>query len=114
MTLFEQSVNVVRRVFQTVLIEDTRTAGQAHGSESVILRDDNVPGTHAVDKGKIHAVRALVEDHGLGSVPLNAVGGIAQNQNRNAVSAADADGQVDDRAAVGVDQNGWHGRTSFI
>ena len=72
------------------------------------------PGPHAVDEGEIHAVRVFVEDYGFGSVPLDAVGGIAQNQNRNAASAANADGQVDDRAAVGVDQNSWHGRTSFI
>jgi len=85
-----------------------RTAGQAHGSESVILRDDNVPGTHAVDEGEIHAVRAFVEDYGFGSVPLDAVGGIAQNQNRNAVSMADADGQIHYGTAVGVDQNGCH------
>lgn len=114
MTLLEQSVNVVRCVFQTVLIEDTRTAGQAHGGEAVVLRDDDVPGAHVVDEGEIDAVRALVEDQRLGSVPLDAVGGVAQNQNRYAVRAADAEGQVDDRAAVGVDQNGWHERTSCL
>ena len=62
MALFEQPIHVVRRVFQTVLIEDTRTAGQAHGGESVVLRDDDVPGTHAVDEGKIDAVRAGFSD----------------------------------------------------
>ena len=74
MTLFEQPFNVVRRVFQTVLIEDTRTAGQAHGGEAVVLRDDDVPGAHVVDEGEIDAVRALVEDQRLGSVPARCGG----------------------------------------
>ena len=72
---FQQRVDVVGGVFQAVLFQHPGPAGQAHAGEAVVLGHHDVPGTHPVDQGKVHAVCAFVEHQRLGALPLDAVGG---------------------------------------
>lgn len=73
----QQTVNVLGRVLQPVLVEHSGPAGQAHGSEAVVLGNDDISRYDPIDQGKVHAVGALVKDQRLGALPLDAVGRIA-------------------------------------
>ena len=70
MPLQHQRIYIIRRIFQTVLVQHPRAFCQAHTCQTVILRHNQVPGLHPVDECKIHTVSAFVKYQRL--VPLPA------------------------------------------
>ena len=79
----QQGIDVVRGVFPAVLVQDPGLFGQAHGSQSVILGNGDVPGFHPVHQGIVHTVGALVKGQCFGTFAGKTVGGIAQQQAGN-------------------------------
>ena len=77
MTLKKQCVDIPWGVFPAVLVDGSAAFGKAHGSKSVVLGDDDVPGLHPVCDGKIGTVGTFVHDHGFCAVLLDAMGGVA-------------------------------------
>ncbi len=61
MPLQHQRIYIIRRIFQTVLVQHPRAFCQAHTCQTVILRHNQVPGPHSVDECKIHTVSAFVK-----------------------------------------------------
>ena len=81
MPLQHQRIYIIRRIFQTVLVQHPRAFCQAHTCQTVILRHNQVPGLHPVDECKIHTVSAFVKYQRLCPFPLDTMGCIAQNHN---------------------------------
>lgn len=100
----KSSAASARVLGMTASLATSAPAGQAHAGEAVVLGHHDVPGTHPVDQGKVHAVCAFVEHQRLGALPLDAVGGVAEDEHRYPMAFAQADGQIHHRAAVCVDQ----------
>ena len=105
---FEQTVNVLGGVLHAVLVQHTGAARKAQAGKAIILRDDDIPRPYSVDQRKIHAVGTLIEDLCIRAVPLDAVGGIAEDQHGDFVRFADSDREIDDGTAVGVYENSGH------
>ena len=105
---FEKTVNVLGGVLHAVLVQHTRATRKTHTGKAVILRDDNIPRPYPVDECKIYAVGTFVKDQRIRAVPLDAVGGIAEDQHGDIMRLADPDREIDDRAAVGVYEYGEH------
>ena len=105
---FEQTINVLGGILHAVLVQHTRAARKTHAGKAVILRDDNIPRPYPVDECKIYAVGTFVKDQRIRAVPLDAVGGIAEDQHGNSARFADADREIDDRAAVSVYEYSGH------
>ena len=100
-----RAIYIIRRIFQTVLVQHPRAFCQAHTGQTVILRHNQVPGLHPVDECKIHTVSAFVKYQRLCPFSLDAMGCIAQNHNRHTFFPCAPQGQIDHRAAVCIDQN---------
>ena len=83
MPLQHQRIYIIRRIFQTVLVQHPCAFCQAHTCQTVILRHNQVPGLHPVDECKIHTVSAFVKYQRLCPFPLDTMGCIAQNHNRH-------------------------------
>ena len=92
-------------VFQTILIQHPGALGKAHTRQPVVLCHDNITRLYPVDEGKIYAVSPFIENKRLRTLPLDLVGGVAQDDDRNAEPLCDLQCQVDHRTAVGIDQN---------
>lgn len=70
----QQTVNVLGRVLQPVLVEHSGPPSQAHTGKPIVLGDDNISRLHPVDQGKVHAVGALIKDQRLSSPPARCDG----------------------------------------
>ena len=105
MALQEQRVNVVRRILHPVLIQHYGVASQAHGGKAIILGDHDITGLHQIDQRKVHAVSALGEGQRLGTVLLENMGGVAQQQALDFVRLCQRNGALHHRAAVRIHQN---------
>src|SRR5699024_9738722 len=81
----QQAVDILRRILHSVLVEHSSPPGQAHTCKPIVLGDDNISRLHPVDQGKVHAVNSLVKDQRFSTLPLDAVGCIAQDLHRYAV-----------------------------
>ena len=79
-----ESVYVVGGVFQTVLVQHSCALGKAHTRQPVVLCHDNIPRLYSVDEGKVYAVSPFIEHQRLRTFPLDLVGGVAQDDDRNA------------------------------
>ena len=104
----QQTVNVLGRVLQTVLVEHPGPSGQAHAGKPIVLGDDNITRLHPVDQGKVHAVNSLVKDQRFSTLPLDAMGRVTEDFHWYAIDPANSHRQVHHRAAVCVNQNRWH------
>ena len=78
--LLHQTGDVVQSVFPAILVQYPDRPAQTHGSKTVILGDDNISGGSTVYQGKVHAVRAFVENQRLGTVLINGVGGVTEQK----------------------------------
>ena len=95
-----ESVYVVGGVFQTILIQHPDALGKAHTGQPVVLCYDHIPRFYPVDESKIHAVRSFVEHQRLRTFPLDLVGGVAQDDDRNAELLCNLQCQIDNRTAI--------------
>ena len=86
--------------------------GQAHGSKTVVLGDDEITLMDPVDQGKVYTVGSLIENQSFGTIPVEFVGGIAQQQAGNLELTAKTDGNIHHGAAVCIDQDS-HNVTSW-
>ena len=100
-----ESVYVVGGVFQTVLVQHPGALGKAHTRQTVVLCHDNITRFYPVDEGKVHAVRTFIEHQRLRTFSLDLVRGVAQDDDRNAKPLCNLQRQINDWAAVGIDQN---------
>ena len=66
---------------------------------------DNITRFYPVDEGKVHAVCCFIEHQRLRTFALDLVGGVAQDDDRNAELFCNLQCQVHHRAAVGINQN---------
>ncbi len=71
-------------IFQTVLVQHPGALGKAHTRKAVVLCYDNIPRLYPVDESKIYAVCPFIEHQRLRTFPLDLVGGVAQDDDRNA------------------------------
>ena len=101
----QQGIDVVVGIFPAVLMQHLRTPGKAHGCQPIILCDHDVPGADPAHNGKIHAVRAFIEDQSLRPIPIKFVGGVAQQHTADPKLPAKPNGDVHHGTAVGIDQN---------
>ena len=104
----QESIYVVGGVLQTILVQHSCALGKAHTRQPVVLCHDNIPWLYPVDESKIHAVRSFVEHQRLRTFPLDLVRGVAQDDDRDAEPLCNLQRQIDDRAAVCIDQNIHH------
>lgn len=99
----QQGVYVVGGVFPAVLMQHPAAFGKTHGSKSVILRDGQIAIFHSVDQCIINAVSALVEYKGMGTLPVEFVGRIAEQTTGDMKFSENPECYVCHRAAVGID-----------
>ena len=100
-----ESVYVVGGVFQTILVQHPGALGKAHTRQPVVLCYDHIPRFDPVHQRKVHAVRTFIEYLRLRTFSLDLVRGVAQDDDRDAEPLCNLQRQIDDRAAVCIDQN---------
>ena len=100
-----ESVYVVGGVFQTILVQHPGALGKAHTRQTVVLCHDNISQLYSVDQRKVHTVSTLVEYQRLRTFPLDLVGGVAQDDDRNAELLCNLQGQVNHGTAIRINQN---------
>ena len=61
----QQTIDVVRRVFVSVLMQYAGAPGQAQSGQPIVLGHDNIAGLQPVDQRQIGAVRAPQDGQGL-------------------------------------------------
>ena len=83
-------------------MEYTSLLGKAHRGKTVILGDDDIPGTNTVYQGKVHTVCALVKYQRLGTLPAHFVGGVAEKKADKLLLTAKGDGNVCYGTSVGI------------
>ena len=83
MPLQHQRIYIIRRIFQTVLVQHPRAFCQAHTCQTVILRHNQVPGLHPVDECKITLSAPLSNTSVCAPSRSDTIGCIAQNHNRH-------------------------------
>ena len=105
MALEQKSIDIVLGVFPTVLMQYPGFPGQAHGGKAVVLGDDDIPGGCPVHKGKIGAVGTFVNDKGGGSLPLHAVGSVADQKTLCACASAQGNRNVCYWAGISINEN---------
>ena len=95
-----ESIYVVGSIFQTVLVQHPGALGKAHTRQPVVLRHNHISRFYPVDESKIHAVCSFIEHQRLRTFPLDLVGSVAQDDDRNAELFCNLQSQIDDRTAV--------------
>ena len=88
-----ESVHVISSVFQTVLIQHSCALGKAHTRQTVVLRHDNIPRLYPVHQRKVYAICSFIEHQRLRTFPLDLVGGVAQDDDRNTEPLCDLQGR---------------------
>ena len=100
-----ESFHVVGGVLQTILVQHPGALGKAHTRQPVVLCYDHIPRLYPVDEGKVYAVCPFIEHQRLRTFPLDLVSCVAQDDDRNAKLFCNLQRQIDNRAAVCIDQN---------
>ena len=100
-----EGVHIVGGVLQTILVQHSCALGKTHTRQPVVLRHNRISRFYPVDESKIHAVRSFVEHQRLRTFSLDLVRGVAQDDDRNAKPLCNLQRQINDWAAVGIDQN---------
>ena len=95
-----EGVHIVGGVLQTILVQHSCALGKTHTRKAVVLCYDNIPRFYPVDEGKVHAVRTFIEYQRLRTFPLDLVGCVAQDDDRNAKPLCNLQRQINDWAAV--------------
>ena len=101
----QKCVDIVGGVLPAVMMQNTGTAGKAHGSKTVILGNDDVTGVDPADQGIVHTVGTFVENKGLGAIPMEFVGSVAQQKAGNRIFSAYRNSNIYYGAGICVDQN---------
>jgi hypothetical protein len=100
-----ESVYVVGGVFQTILVQHSCALGKAHTRQPVVLCYDHIPRLYPVHQREVYAVSPFIEYQCLRTFSFDLVRGVAQDDDWSAQPLCNLQSQIDDRAAVCIDQN---------
>ena len=89
----QEGIHIVGGVLQTVLIQHPGALGKAHTRQTVVLRHDNIPRLYPVHQRKVYAICSFIEHQRLRTFPLDLVGGVAQDDDRNTEPLCDLQGR---------------------